>query len=119
MMELARADAIDAMMAGEHEQSMKAHLARLLDELMIPLHIAFDLESGGADGCEAEKLVQLLLYKGDEWEVMPDVTQLLCEHVMAMGASVTWVALVELIEKLAYGTPTGGDAPPAEGGAPA
>ena len=57
ILELARADAVEKMLRGQAEQEIEDRvrfdMGVMLDELLIPLHIAYDIASGGEEGLAA------------------------------------------------------------------
>ena len=101
ILELARADAIEKMLEAEAAaESLPYDLMLLLDELMIPLHIAFDIASEGESGVDTPKLVELISLKGPEWGLGSAAVSLVGEQVATLGDKVEWPALVECIERL-------------------
>ena len=106
ILELARMDAVEKMFDAEAAAaSVPADLMMLLDELMIPLHIAFDIASEGSDDVAVDKLLEMLKLKASEWGLGEPAIELLSERITAqLGASVAWPSLVELIERLAMET---------------
>jgi len=115
MLEMTREQSIERMLRDESIASIKASFMFLLDELMIPLHLAFDIASGGQDSCDKDVLLGFLWPKCvGEWGVMPEAIDVLAARIMEHPeAAVGWHALCEMIEKLAF------EEPPSETGAPA
>jgi uncharacterized tellurite resistance protein B-like protein len=115
MLEMTREQSIERMLRDESIASIKASFMFLLDELMIPLHLAFDIASGGQDSCDKDVLLGFLWPKCvEEWGVMPEAIDVLAARIMEHPeAAVGWHALCEMIEKLAF------EEPPSETGAPA
>lgn len=101
IMELARMQKIDQLLQQQQIEGIKAALRYLLDELMIPLHIAFDIAGGGQDACDKAAVIELLHVKGPEWAFPQDAAEVLMAAIAAHPeTSISWVALVELVEKL-------------------
>ena len=107
ILELARVDAVDKMLnaqeAAEIEDQVRYDMGLMLDELLIPLHIAFDISSNGEEeGCEAGELCEIVRTKCPEWGVAPVSAEALCERIDMFNA-LTWRQVVEIIEQLATG----------------
>jgi len=102
LMEMSRQEAINRMVQQETIGNVQQSLAYFLDELMIPLRLAFDIASEGQDACATAAVIQILTTKCHEWGVMPEA-----ESVLAAGVAqhpetdMSWTALMELIKKLA------------------
>jgi len=104
ILEMARLDKIDKLIEGEEAGTLSAQLKLFLDELMIPLHLAFDFLCGGGESASSGAVVQTLLEKCPEWGVLQEPMNAICEAVLARGgedAMLSWPQLVEEIEKLA------------------
>lgn len=102
ILELSRQDAVDKMLAAENgEASQASDLVKLLDELLIPLHLAFDLAAEGADTIDTAKLVDMLSTKMPEMGLGGAAIEALCAGSAALGPSATWAAFVEVVERLA------------------
>ena len=71
-----------------------ADLQLMLDELLLPLHLAFDLQSGGQAELARPALLELLQVKCPEWGMRPEATGLLLERVATnLPESVPWGSL--------------------------
>ena len=114
ILELARADAIDRMLtqqAHDETRGVIVHdMQRFIDELMIPLHIAFDIASegsvadeGDAATVDAEALKQMLASKAGEWGVHQETLAAMFESIDRFE-KLTWGQLVEIIEQQHAGT---------------
>ena len=84
----------------------------LLDELMIPLHIAFDIGAEGADASDADVVVATLTTKAAEWGLPDEGVSAICAMLGQRGGPVEWGALVEVLEQAvlvadAQDTPSG------------
>ena len=92
------------MLAAENNPATVASdLTLLQDELMIPLHLAFDL-GATEEAMEAGALVAMLGAKLFEWGIGEAAHNALVAAIGAqLGASVSWGALVGLIEQMAMG----------------
>jgi len=102
ILEISRQDKIDKMLAGEEAADrLAADLELFLDELMIPLHIAYDIACDGGESCASGAITQLLLVKCPEWGIGEEAMNALCEAVLAYGEALEWAHVVEVIEKLA------------------
>ena len=110
ILELARLDSIDKMLREEEAAGVVAAYTLFLDELMIPLHLAFDIAAEGADACPTASVAQMLMVKGPEWGVPDEASASIAEAAVALGESIEWPQLVEIIERLA--------APPADAAEP-
>jgi len=118
LVELARMEAIERELLAEDAANTAGVL---LDpsQLMIPLHILFDLMSDGSDEIDAPKLAEALAIKAEEWGAAG--IELIVAKVAAKEA-LTWSDLTELLvefaptapEEKAADAPTGEGAPPAE-----
>ena len=82
------------------EEQIVFDMSRMLDELMIPLHLAFDLAAEGGESMASDALCELLRTKGPEWQLSETSVESLCEGLLAGPTPVSWPALVEAIEKL-------------------
>jgi len=102
---LARDDKLDKMLQKREEQdALEYELIMLLDELMIPLHIAFDLSSGGEESMATTKVVEVFKTKAPEWGLMEKTIEVVCTKIVSSGAEITsWPELVNAIEHLALG----------------
>jgi hypothetical protein len=88
----------------------------MLDELLIPLHLAFDIAGGDEEsGCEAAVLCEIMRTKGGEWGLAGVSIEAMCERI-DMFTALTWRQVVEIIEQLATGVDPNApvDAPPPE-----
>jgi len=105
LLELSRLDAIEKMLAADDATRTLVQEAQiLLDELMIPMHIAFDLAAEGTDAVPTDALVALMRTKGPEWELSGETVEALCGAIAneyPSGAP-TWKELVALIERMAF-----------------
>jgi len=104
--EVARQQAIDrALSEGDGSAgsaTLTDELVRFLDELMIPLHIAFDIASEGTESVPPAAIAEMLRTKAAEWNVSADATERVVQAVDALGIeSVPWPQLVDTIEQLA------------------
>ena len=116
LMEMSRQMAIDRMMEQDFIQGVKQSLEAFLDELMIPLHLAFDIASAGQDTCAVEAVVDILWSKSKEWSVMPEAVKILAAGVTEQPKpALSWDDLVAIIEKVVMEPPPEA----AETGAPA
>jgi len=104
--EVARQEAIERALSDADGAGGSAALAdelvRFLDELMIPLHIAFDITSEGTESVPPAAIGEMLRTKAAEWSVSADATDRVIAAVDALGVeSVPWPQLVDTIEELA------------------
>ena len=120
ILELARVDAVEKMLrnqeAAEIEHRVQYDMALMLDELLIPLHLAFDIAGGDEEsGCEAAVLCEIMRTKGGEWGLAGVSIEAMCERI-DMFTALTWRQVVEIIEQLATGVDPNApfDAPPPE-----
>jgi len=104
ILEMARLDKIDKLIEGQEASELSAELMRFIDELMIPLRLAFDILCEGGESTSSGAIVQKLLIKGPEWDVSEEAINMLCEAVVTRGDEppIEWPHLVEIIEKLAF-----------------
>jgi hypothetical protein len=104
ILELARMDAVEKMLVESEqlqpEEQVVFDMGRMLDELMIPMHLAFDLSAEGAESVAADALCDLLRTKCPEWGISEGGVDSLCAALLAGPTPVSWPALVESIEKL-------------------
>ena len=105
ILELARLDAVDKMLYAEDAAAtIEKGITLLLDECLIPLHIAFDIALEGKEELSTEGLVALLNTKGPEWGIPDIATDALCTAIAGSGVEAyAWGALVAFIEKLVMG----------------
>lgn len=114
ILELARADAIDRMLTQQAEDETRGvivyDMQRMIDELMIPLHIAFDIASDGGAAeegddatVESEALKQMLATKAAEWGLHQETVAAMFEAIDRFE-KLTWRQLVEIIEQQHAGT---------------
>ena len=111
LMEIARFQSVEKMMLGEAVKGIRMQMGRMLDELMIPLHLAFDLAAGGQEACPKAAAVDMLAYKCPEWGVPEDAYNVLAAAVMTGeedAEDISWNALCALVEKLSMEAPEEG-----------
>lgn len=114
ILELSRADAVERMLTQQEADEVRGAIVhdmqRFIDELMIPLHIAFDIASegsvadeGDAATVDAEALKQMLASKAGEWGVHQETLAAMFESIDRFE-KLTWGQLVEIIEQQHAGT---------------
>jgi len=100
ILELARIDAIDKMLDPPADLTMQEELVKLLDEVMIPLHIAFDIAAEGGEALAPSKIIEVFTTKGSEWGIGQPAIDALCAEIGKAEGDMPWPMLIELIERM-------------------
>ena len=86
--ELSRANAVEAILNPPPAPATVAEELRLfLDELMIPLHLAYDIALDGAEALPKQSVVDILKVKGPEVQHATNIRVAPCLYLNAFAHS--------------------------------